>query len=114
MAAVAGKMAGIYAIQAMESAEGAVDAPAGTEAETVVPSGSPDRPVVLGASRAHGGRRLRLRLLFIKGSWAEISHDLEDDAVMGLVDRAVAAGMGTGAAARPVVCLSKMAREVRG
>ena len=36
VAAVAGKMAGIYAIQAMESAEGAVDAPAGTEAETVV------------------------------------------------------------------------------
>ena len=37
-AALASKiqMAGIYAIQAMESAEGAVDAPAGTEAETVV------------------------------------------------------------------------------
>ena len=38
-------------------------------------------------------------------------HDLEDDVVMGLVDRAVAAGMGTEAAARPVVRLSKMARK---
>ena len=31
----------------------------------------------------------------VADAWAEISHDLEDDVVMGLVDRAVAAGMGT-------------------
>ena len=47
----------------------------------------------------------------VADAWAEISHDLEDDVVMGLVDRAVAAGMGTEAAARPVVRLSKMARK---
>ena len=39
------------------------------------------------------------------------SQDLEDDAVMGLV---VAAGMSSGAAARPVVRLSKMARKSVG
>ena len=47
----------------------------------------------------------------VADAWAEISQDLADDAVMGLVDQAVAAGLGAGAAARPVVRLSKMARK---
>ena len=120
-AALASKMAGIYAIQAMESAEGAVDAPAGTEAETVV-----DRLAAqnVRSFREHHGLMVDDDFAYafssweeaaanaghaVADAWPEISHEMEDDAVMGLVDGAVAAGMSSGAAARPVVRLSKMA-----
>ena len=62
-AALAGKMAGIYAIQAMERCSGRTSWHGSGDGGG--PSGSPDRPVVPKASRAHGGRRLRLSLLFV-------------------------------------------------
>ncbi|CAE7730172.1 unnamed protein product [Symbiodinium sp. CCMP2592] len=103
-ASLAGPMSGIYAVQAMEGRAGAVDAPPGTAAETVV-----DRM----AARAVNSFRERHGLQAdndfayafssweeashnaghaVADAWSEVSQDMQDDALLGLVDRAVAAG----------------------
>jgi len=118
-----GPMSGIYATQAMEGRAGAVDAPPGTSAETVV-----DRM----AAQAVASFRERHGLLedndfayafssweeaaenaghAVADAWSELSQDLEDDALMSLVDRAVAAGAAAPPATQPVVRLSKMMRK---
>ncbi|CAE7326591.1 clpC, partial [Symbiodinium sp. CCMP2456] len=47
----------------------------------------------------------------VADAWSELSQDLEDDALMSLVDRAVAAGAAAPPATQPVVRLSKMMRK---
>ena len=62
------------------------------------------------------GRRRRLINAghAVADAWSELSQDIEDDAVLSLVDRAVEAGAHAGAAARPAVRLSKLARRTVG
>ena len=103
-AALVGPMSGIYATQAMESRHGAIDAPPGSAAETVV-----DRlaaQAVLSLRERHGliadsdfayafsswEEAAQNSGHAVADAWAEVFQDLEDDAILGLVDKAVAAG----------------------
>ena len=116
-------MSGIYATQAMEGRAGAVDAPPGSAAETVV-----DRM----AAQAVAAFRERHGLLedndfayafssweeaaenaghAVADAWSELSQDLEADALLNLVDRAVAAGARAASESQPVVRLSKFRRK---
>ena len=122
-AALVGPMSGIYATQAMESRQGAIDAPPGSAAETVV-----DRlaaQAVLSFRERHGliadsdfayafsswEEAAQNSGHAVADAWAEVSQDLEDDAILGLVDRAVAAGQAERASVPAPARISHLVRK---
>ena len=122
-AALVGPMSGIYATQAMESRQGAIDAPPGSAAETVV-----DRlaaQAVLSFRERHGliadsdfayafsswEEAAQNSGHAVADAWAEVSQDLEDAAILGLVDRAVAAGQAERASVPAPVRISHLVRK---
>ncbi|CAE7745577.1 clpC [Symbiodinium sp. CCMP2592] len=123
-ASLAGPMSGIYSVQAMEGQAGAVDAPPGTAAETVVDRVAAKK--VLAFREMHGlledgdfayafaswEEAASNAGHAVADAWSEVSQDLQDDALLSLVDRAVAAGAAAAESARPVVRLSKLVKPV--
>ena len=124
-AALVGPMSGIYATQAMESRHGAIDAPPGSAAETVV-----DRlaaQAVLSFPERHGliadsdfayafsswEEAAQNSGHAVADAWAEVSQDLEDDAILGLVDKAVAAGQAERASVPVPVRISLVRKPER-